>query len=350
MIDMRSDTVSQPSLDMRRAMAEAEVGDDCYGDDPTVKRLEAETAALLGKEDAVYLPTGTMSNQVAIRAHTEPGDAVIMEHQAHIYLLEGGAPFALSGVHPRLMPGVRGVFTAAEVQAAIPGTHPYFPVTWMAPAGLVCLENTHNLGGGKIWPLEAILAVAAAARAAGLKLHLDGARHWHATAATGIPEAVYAEPFDTVSVCFSKGLGAPVGSALAGSRAFITRARRFKAQFGGGFRQAGIIAAGALFGLRNHRQRLGEDHIHARLLADRIAPLPGVELDPATVETNILRFSVTAIKAGDLAFRLHDRGLHVLPSGDDGIRMIPHLNHTRKDVEAAAAIVERVMQEIPSSR
>ena len=139
MIDMRSDTVSQPSLEMRRAMAEAEVGDDCYGDDPTVKRLEAETAALLGKEDAVYMPTGTMSNQVAIRAHTEPGDAVIMDHQAHIYLLEGGAPFALSGVHPRLMPGVRGVFTAADVKAAIPGTHPYFPVTWMAPAGLVCL-------------------------------------------------------------------------------------------------------------------------------------------------------------------------------------------------------------------
>lgn len=343
MIDMRSDTVSQPSIDMRRAMTEAEVGDDCYGDDPTVKMLEQETAAILGKEEAVYMPTGTMTNQVAIRAHTEPGDAVIMDQQAHIYLLEGGAPFALSGVHPRLMPGVRGVFTPADVRSAIPKTHPYFPGTWMPPSGLLCIENTHNLGGGKIWPLDCIQSVTETAREFGLKTHLDGARLWHATAATGIPESVYCAAFDTVSVCFSKGLGAPVGSALAGPRAFIARARRFKAQFGGGFRQAGIVAAGALFGLRHNRQRLTEDHHHARLLAEKIALLPGVELDPNSVETNILQFTVTSIKAGDLAIRLHENGLYVLPAGDDGIRMIPHLNHSWKDIDAAAKIVEKVM-------
>lgn len=339
MIDLRSDTCSQPTEAMRQAMASAAVGDDVYGDDPTVRELEREVAALLGKEDAVYMVTGTMTNQVAIRAHTEPGDAVLFDQQAHVYILEGGAPAAYAGVLPRLLPGRRGVFTAADVAAALGVPHRFFPPTIPAPVKLLCLENTHNLGGGKVWPIEQFEAVCSFARARGLALHLDGARLWHASAATGIPEAEYARHVDTVSVCFSKGLGAPVGSALAGPREFIARARRFKQQIGGGFRQAGIIAAGALHALRHHRVRLTEDHAHARLLAEGIASLPGIVLDPADVETNIVRFGIASGRAGQFVDALHARGLHVLPSGADGVRAIPYLNISRAQVEAAIGII-----------
>ncbi|MFD0504676.1 threonine aldolase family protein [Streptomyces chiangmaiensis] len=200
MIDLRSDTCSRPTPAMRHAMAQAEVGDDVYGDDPTVKALEERTAHLLGKEDAVYMPTGTMTNQVGIRVHTEPGDAVLFEQSAHVYLLEGGAPSAYSGVLPRLLPGTRGVFTAEAVRAAVGSPHPFFPSTVPAPVRLLCVENTHNNGGGTVWPLEALGAVAAVGRERALALHLDGARLWHASVASGVSEAEYAAPFDTVSV------------------------------------------------------------------------------------------------------------------------------------------------------
>jgi threonine aldolase len=305
MIDLRSDTCSRPTDAMRQAMAEAPVGDDVYGDDPTVRLLEERTAALLGKEDAVYMVTGTMTNQVAIRAHTEPGDAVLFDQNAHVYLLEGGAPASLSGVLPRLLPGVRGIFSPEDVIGALGMPHPFFPTTIPAPVKLLCVENTHNIGGGSIWPLEQMEAVATAARRHGLAVHLDGARLWHATAKTGIPEARYATAFDTVSVCFSKALGAPVGSCLAGPKAFIARARRFKQQFGGGFRQAGIIAAGALYALEHHRSRLDEAHNHAAAFARRIASYPEIHIDPATVETNIVRFRLRGIAAGPLVEEAH---------------------------------------------
>jgi len=339
MIDLRSDTCSQPTPEMREAMARAAVGDDVYGDDPTVNELEAEVAALLGTEDAVYVPTGTMSNQVAVRAHTEPGDAVLLDQSAHVYMNEAGGMAALSGVLPKLLPGVRGIFSADDVRASLGVPSRFSVATISAPAKLLCLENTHNAGGGKIWSLDQMQSVTDVARKRGLRTHLDGARLWHASAATGIHEKEYAKFFDSVSVCFSKGLGAPVGSALCGSHDFIKRARRFKQQFGGGFRQAGIIAAGALHALRHHRARLVEDHAHAQLLARGIADCPSIEIDPAAVETNIVRFRVNHLPAGEFAERAFAKGLRILPAGADGIRAIPYLNITREQILEAVRVI-----------
>jgi len=320
-------------------MANAIVGDDVYGDDPTVKELEAATATLLGKEDAVYVPTGTMSNQVAVRTHTQPGDSVLFDQSAHVYLLEGGAANAISGIMPRLLPGVRGIFTAADVNAAIGKPHPFFPTAVNAPAKLLCLEQTHNLGGGSIWPLDAIHSVAAAARARGLAVHLDGARLWHATVATGISEAEYAAPFDTVSVCFSKALGAPVGSCLVGSKQLITRARRFKHQFGGGFRQAGIIAAGALYALQHHRPLLQQTHTNAQRFAAGLATIPGIIIDPASVETNIVRFQLAAGDSFAFVEEAHRRGVFMLPAGPDAVRAVFYLDITSQDADTALTLI-----------
>ena len=349
MIDLRSDTCSRPTREMRTAMANAEVGDDVYGDDPTVNRLERQTAELLGKEDAVYMPSGTMTNQVGIRAHTEPGDAVLFDHNAHVYLLEGGAPAAFSGVLGRLLPGIRGIFTPEDVHTALGRSHPFLPAAGAIPAKLLCLENTHNIGGGAIWPIDQLKAVTAAGRQRGLALHLDGARLWHATAATGISEADYAAPFDSVSVCFSKALGAPVGSCLVVSRDFITRARRFKKQIGGGFRQAGIIAAGALHALHHHRQRLGETHQMAQRFAQGLAQLEGILIDPAAVETNIVRFQLKDLDAASFAEEAHRRGVYMLPSGTNGIRAVFYLDIAPGDVRQAVAVIGEVLRALPAS-
>jgi threonine aldolase len=282
-IDLRSDTITVPTPAMRQAMASAEVGDDVFGDDPTVLKLEARVAELLGKEASLFTVSGTMANQLALRSHTESGDEILVDANAHIYYYETGGPAALAGVMCRCLPGVRGIFTAADVEAALRPADQHFP-----PTKLVCIENTHNRGGGSIWPLETLREVAEVSRRHGLRMHLDGARLWNASIATGIAERDYAAHFDSVSVCFSKGLGAPVGSALCGSREFIQRARRFRKMFGGGMRQAGIIAAGALHALEHHRARLAEDHTNARTLADGLSLLPGIELDPASVQTNLV--------------------------------------------------------------
>ena len=343
MIDLRSDTCSQPTDAMREAMFRAPVGDDVYHDDPTVNQLEAEVAALIGTEDAVYVPSGTMSNQIAVRSHTEPGDAVLCDQHSHVYANESGGMAALAGVLPKLLPGVQGVFTAADVHASAGALHPFAVATIVAPPKLLCVENTHNRGGGKIWKLEEIEAVTAAARERGLRTHLDGARIWNASAATGIPERTYAQHFDSISVCFSKGLGAPVGSALCGRRDFIARARRFKQQYGGGMRQAGMMAAGALFALRNHRQRLAEDHANARLLAEGIRECPGIELSLSDVETNIVRFKVKSLPAGQFSEQLHAKGVFVLPSGTEDIRAVLYLNITRAQILEAIEVVRSVM-------
>jgi threonine aldolase len=347
MIDLRSDTCSRPTDAMRRAMAHAEVGDDVYGDDPTVKALERAVAHLLGKDDAVYMPSGTMTNQVAVATHTRRGDTVLMDQSAHIYLMENGGAATLSGAFPRPLPGVRGVFTAADVEAVIGVTHPFFPTTMTAPPRLLCLENTHNFGGGAVWPLDAIVAVTDAGRRHGLATHLDGARLWNATAATGISEADYCAPFDSVSVCMSKALGAPVGSLLAGGADFIGRARRFKQAFGGGFRQAGIIAAGALHALNHHRPRLSETHELARRFAQGLAQIDGVEIDPAGVETNIVRFRLTGSSAGRFVDEAHRRGLWMLPSGSDAVRSVFYLDLTEADVDAALKIVSDTLRALP---
>jgi threonine aldolase len=338
MIDLRSDTVTQPTPAMRLAMANAEVGDDVLGDDPTVQALETAVAAILGKEAAVYMPSGTMTNQVALRVHTEPGDEVVLESEAHIYYYEGGAPAALSGVMCRLIPGDRGVFTADQLKQALRPMDVHFPRT-----KLVCLENTHNRGGGKVFPLSEIESIAQVCQANDLKLHLDGARFWNACIATGIAEANYARPFDTISVCFSKGLGAPVGSALAGSAAQMQRARRFRKMFGGGMRQAGILAAGALYALQHHRARLQEDHDHAKLLATGLQQIDGILINPADVQTNIVVFHTTKLSAPVLVERLFQQGMAVFAVGANSIRAVTNLMVTRSQIEQA---IEKVAEAV----
>ena len=341
-IDLRSDTITQPTPAMREAMARAEVGDDVFGDDPTVARLEARTAEILGKEAAVFTPSGTMANQLALRAHTESGDEILVDANAHIYYYESGAPAALAGVMCRCLPGVRGVFTAADVEAVLRPTDQHF-----APTKLVCIENTHNRGGGSVWPMERIRDVAEVSRARGLRLHLDGARLWNASVATGIPERDYAAHFDSVSVCFSKGLGAPVGSALCGTREFIQRARRFRKMYGGGMRQAGILAAGALHALEHHRARLAEDHANARSLAEGLSRLPGLELDPAAVQTNIIFMRVRKLPAATLVDALNQAGVRVLALGPDSIRAVTNLMVSSGQIPAALEIFARTLGKVP---
>lgn len=340
-IDFRSDTITQPTPAMREAMASAEVGDDVFGDDPTVARLEARVAEILGKEAAVFTPSGTMANQLALRAHTEPGDEILVDANAHIYYYESGAPAALAGVMCRCLPGGRGVFTAADVEAVLRPADQHF-----APTKLVCIENTHNRGGGSVWPIERIREVADVSRARGLRLHLDGARLWNASIATGIPERDYAAPFDSVSVCFSKGLGAPIGSALCGTREFIQRARRFRKMYGGGMRQAGILAAGALHALEHHRARLAEDHANARALAEGLSRLPGLELDPATVQTNIVFLRVRNLPAATLVSDLGEAGVRVLAVGPDSLRAVTNLMVSSRQIIAALEIFERILGKV----
>lgn len=320
MIDLRSDTITQPTEEMRLAMARAEVGDDVLGDDPTIKALEQRTAEVLGKAAAVYMPSGTMTNQAAVRTHTQPGDEILIEASGHIYLYEAGGPAALSGVMVRLIEGRRGIFSGDDLEAALRPPDLHF-----ARQKLVCVENTSNRGGGSVWTVSQLLSVAQCTRDHGLKLHLDGARLWNAAVASGISEAELAAPFDSVSVCFSKGLGAPVGSALAGSTEFITEARRFRKQFGGAMRQVGIIAAGALHALEHHRTRLHIDHQNAKKLAEGLSGLPGIELNPEDVETNIVIFRTTSLSASELQQRLEAQGVRMLAIGPDSIRAVTNL-------------------------
>jgi len=345
MIDLRSDTVTKPTPVMRDAIAHAEVGDDVYGEDPTVNALERRTAEILGKEDAVYMPTGTMANQVALRTHTEAGDEVLTDINAHLFLLECGAAGALSGLIIRPLTGQNGIFSASDVIQAIRIPHRFMPSTVLPPTKLLCVENTHNMAGGVIWPIEAIREVTEAAKKYGLATHLDGARLWHASVATGISEAEYASGFNSVTVCFSKGLGAPIGSALAGSADFVRRARRFKQMFGGGFRQAGIIAAGALYALENHRERLAEDHKKAQLFAAGLKQIASIDIDVALVQTNIIRFRILTMSSSEFVDRCYEMGLHMLPAGLDQIRAVTHLGISMEQVEEALSIAEDVVGE-----
>lgn len=340
MIDLRSDTVTKPSAAMRARIADAEVGDDVYGDDPTVNRLEERVAALLGKEAAVYVPTGTMANQIAVRTHTEPGDLVVSEALSHIIHHEGGGPAALAGVTIVPVPGRHGVITPDQLKAAAPPPDPALPPGLVQPTTLVTLENTHNLAGGTVWPLDAMRDVVGAAGSIGLAVHLDGARLWNATAATGIAEADYADGFDTVTVCFSKGLGAPVGSALAGRKALVDRARRFKAMYGGGFRQAGIIAAGALYALENNRARLVEDHANCRRFAEAIAVMDGISVDLEAVQTNMAYFEVP--EAARFEQRCREAGVDLQAVGPHRVRAVFHLDVTAADAAEAIDVIAAV--------
>lgn len=338
-IDLRSDTVTRPTEAMRRVMAAAEVGDDVLGDDPTVIRLQERIAELMGKEAACFVPSGTMANQTAIRAHTEPGDEVIAHKDSHIIHYETGSPAALSGVMIRPAEGDRGLFEADEVEARPYSSH-------FARTRLVVIENTHNRGGGAVWPLEQIIRVTKKAREQQLRLHLDGARVWNACIATGVKPAEYARHFDTVSCCFSKGLGAPAGSAVAGDNETIFRVHRFRKMFGGAMRQAGVLAAAALHALENHRERLAEDHANARALAERIGRIRGLTI-PMKVETNMVFFDIDArapggLTASELCQRLAAESVRMLPVGPQRVRAVCHLDVSAAMVDAAAGVLERV--------
>ena len=328
MIDMRSDTITKPTDAMRQAIAAAEVGDDVHGDDPTVVALERRTAAILGKEAAVYMPSGTMTNQVALRTHTQPGQEIILEEHSHTFAYEAGAPAALSGVMIRTIRGDHGMISPEQVVEAIRPRDDHFPET-----RLVGIENTLNAAGGVVYPLQRIADLSETIHEHGLIFHLDGARLWNASVASGIPEAEYAQHFDSVSVCFSKGLGAPVGSALAGPASFIERARRFRKQFGGGMRQAGIIAAGALYAVEHHRDRLADDHANARALAEAISKLPDIDIDMSTVQTNIIYCYIPSRQAPARAQALYDLGVHVLALEPNIIRAVTSLAVTAEDIQ-----------------
>jgi threonine aldolase len=332
-IDLRSDTVTRPTPGMRAAMATAEVGDDVFRDDPTVNRLEDRVARLLGKEAALFVPSGTMSNQVCVRAHTQPGDELICDVDCHIYNYEAGGPAVHSGVMCRTVEGDFGVFDVAQVADKIRPDNEHLVRT-----RLVCLENTHNRGGGRVYPLDKVRAVSEWARANRLLLHLDGARLWNAIVATGIPAGTWASHFDSVSVCFSKGLGAPVGSALAGPVDFVARARRIRKLFGGGMRQVGVLAAAALYALDHHVDRLAEDHRNAKLIARAIAGTPGLHLDPPEVETNLIWFNVEreAGTAAEVGARLKDGAVLVHVAGPQRLRACTHLDVSAAMAERAA--------------
>ncbi|MDZ7337074.1 MAG: low-specificity L-threonine aldolase [candidate division KSB1 bacterium] len=331
-VDLRSDTVTKPTPGMREAMANAEVGDDVFGEDPTVNRLQEEVAELLGKEAALFVPSGTMSNQIAMKCHTLPGDEVILERDSHSFHYEGGGPAMLSGVQLHPLPGVRGVITAEQVAAAVRPADHHYPRT-----RLVCIENTHNRAGGTIFPLQTIREIRQVADRFGLRMHLDGARLWNAAVATGISEREYAAHFDSVSVCLSKGLGAPVGSLLAGSREFIDLAHRYRKIFGGGMRQVGILAAAGLYALAHHRQRVAEDHRRARRLAEALAEIPGLGVDLASVQTNMVFVDVgqTGMEAPQVVAAVRAQGVLCLALGPSVIRLVTHLDVDDAGVERA---------------
>jgi threonine aldolase len=334
-IDLRSDTVTRPTPAMREAILRAEVGDDVLGDDPTVLALEQRIAEIMGKPAALFVPSGTMANQTAIRAHTEHGDEVIAHEDSHILHYETGAPAALSGVMSREARGERGLFDVNEVNRLF---RPESPIT--PRSKLLVLENTQNRGGGAVWPLDQFARVAQRGRDLGLKVHLDGARIWNASAATGIAPADYAKHVDSVACCFSKGLGAPVGSAVLGEPAFIARCKRFRKMFGGAMRQAGLLAAAALHALDHHRERLTEDHTHARLLAGAVMQTAGLRMAfPA--ETNIVIFDVEEHlgTAAQVCEKLRAKDVWCLPFGPQRVRMVTHLDVNREMIERACAAV-----------
>jgi threonine aldolase len=339
-VDLFSDTVTRPTPEMRRFMCDAEVGDEQKFEDPTVNLLQEMVAELLGKEAALFLPSGTMCNEIAIRVHCRPGEEMIAHRTAHPIHFESGGPAALAGVNVSSLDGPRGQYTAATAEAAIRAPEVrYFP-----RSRLLWVEQTSNLGGGSVWPLREVEAVTAVARRHGLATHMDGARLMNAVVASGVAARDYAAPFDSAWIDFTKGLGAPVGAAIAGSRAFIAEAWRLKQQMGGAMRQAGIIAAGGVFALRHNVKRLAEDHANARRLAEGLAALPGVKLDPATVETNLVFFDLTgALDAPTVVERLLARGIRVGAMSARSIRAVTHLDVSAAQVEQTLEAARAVL-------
>ncbi len=343
MIDLRSDTVTQPTPEMRQAIAQAEVGDDVIDVDPTVEKLQQRVAEILGKEAAIYMPSGSMTNQIAIRIHCKPGDEFICEAGCHIYNYEQAAFAQLSGVVAKTVPGDGGVLALKQLTGLIRPINEH-----MVRTRMVTIENTHNRGAGRVQPYATVVEICDWAHEHGLMTHLDGARLFNAVMATGIDAAKWAQHFDTVSICFSKGLGAPVGSALAGTREVVQQARRHRKAFGGGMRQAGIIAAGALYGLENNVLRLTIDHAHAQFLAEAIRNTDGLSLCPDLVETNMVIFEVDPGlgSAAEFVQAAREQGVGMLSVGPQSIRAVTHLDVSREDIAAASEIITETAERL----
>lgn len=336
-VDLRSDTVTLPSPEMRAAIANAPVGDDVYGEDPSVNALQEKVAALMGKEAALYVSSGTMSNQVAVKSLTVPGDEVICDYNCHIFNYESGAAGALSGVQLHPLVGEHGLLTPEQVESALRPANDHF-----ATSRVVALENTHNRAGGVIYPLERIHAIDSVVKSANLKFHLDGARLMNAVVATGIPAHEWAAPFDTVSLCLSKGLGAPVGSVLSGSRETIAKAHRFRKMFGGGMRQAGLLAAAGLYALEHNVQRLAEDHRRTRVLGETLAELGHLAEELVWVQTNMVMLVVPDAPAFSELLKNH--GILANATGPKKLRMVTHLNFDDDQLDRTVAVLKKLLK------
>ncbi|MDP7005282.1 MAG: GntG family PLP-dependent aldolase [Phycisphaerales bacterium] len=342
-IDLRSDTVTQPTDEMRIAMMDAPLGDDVLGDDPTVNALQERCASMFGKEAACFVPSGTMANQLAIRAQTQPGDEIIIHGENHIVRYEGGGAAALSGCSFALASGNRGFFTAEDVRNLIKPEDAHF-----GRSKLVCLENTHNRGGGSIWPLNKLIDTCEESSKHGLHTHLDGARIWHAIVETGIDASTWASGFDTLSACFSKGLGCPAGSIVVGSKKTIHKAQRFRKMFGGTMRQSGILAGAANYALDNHIERLKDDHSNAKDLSIGINEIEGLTCNPQDTETNIVFFDIDKLLGDGTSFcrKLSENGVLSEALDSHRIRYVTHLGVSKSDIERAIQITAKTCKHV----
>jgi threonine aldolase len=338
-IDLRSDTVTKPSREMLEAMMKADLGDDVFGEDPTVNALQARVARLFGKDDALFVPSGTMGNEICIKVHTQPGDEIIVDADSHIFVYETAAPSLLSGVQMNPVRGTRGAFTIDQLKSAVRARAYYLPAT-----RLICVENTHGRSGGSVVPARTLRAIREFAAGEKIKVHLDGARVWNACVASGTGPKDFAEGADSISVCFSKGLGAPIGSMIAGDADFIDRARRYRKVFGGGMRQVGILAAAAMYALDHNIERLKEDHAKARFLAEEINRTKGLQVDMEEVQTNmVIAETERSGKTRDEVLAiLKSNGVLVTPERRSAIRAVTHLDASMEQVRRAAEIIRSV--------
>jgi len=340
MIDLRSDTVTKPTREMRKAMFSAEVGDDVYGEDPTANLLEKKVAKLLGKEASIFVASGTMANELCLKAHTSPGDEVIVERYSHIFNDESGAAAALSGVQLHPLQGERGIIYPQQIEKAIRDKNNLH----LPPTRLICLENTHNRGGGTIYPLDMVKEISQIAKKHNIFVHMDGARLLNATVALGVDPVEYTQYVDSVTLCLSKGLGAPVGSMIAGTVEFINKVRRYRKMYGGGMRQIGFLAAAGIYALDHHIERLSEDHRKAKRFAVALGEIPGIEINPERVETNIIYFKVKkrGWDARRVVEELKKRGVLILRIQGSLLRAVTHLDVSEDDIEKAILVFKRL--------
>ncbi|GJQ61996.1 MAG: threonine aldolase [Melioribacteraceae bacterium] len=338
-IDLRSDTVTKPSDEMRKMMYEAEVGDDVYKEDPTVNKLEEYVAERFGKEAALFVPSGTMGNQICLNVHTNPGDEVICDKESHIFWYESGSPAALSGIQLAVLDGKNGVITPEQVEPMIRPESAYY----MPRTKLIEVENTHNRAGGIIHPIENIADLRTLADKHGLKLHLDGARIWNAHIETGISLAEYGKYFESASVCLSKGLGAPVGSVIVGSKEFVTEAFRVRKGWGGGMRQVGVMAAAGIYALRHNLSKLKDDHRNAKTLAEALANMKNVEIDIDTVQTNIIMFKPVGISVEDVLAKTREAGVLLSVGAVGVIRIVTHIDISKNDIQETINILSKIL-------